>query len=104
MVTVGELLGGFARGSRNRDNRDELRAFLRSRRVSVVPVLDATAERYAVIWAALGVAGQPIPTNDMWIAAAAMEHGAELLTLDGDFEHVPQILVRRFTPYDAGRP
>jgi predicted nucleic acid-binding protein len=32
-------------------------------------------------------------TNDLWIAASSMEHGAELVTLDRDFGQVPQILV-----------
>ena len=32
--------------------------------------------------------GSPIPINDVWIAAQAMEHGAELLTDDRHFERV----------------
>jgi predicted nucleic acid-binding protein len=34
----------------------------------------------------------------MWIAASTMEHGAELVTLDRDFAHVPQILVALYEP------
>lgn len=30
----------------------------------------------------------------MWIAAAAMEHGAELITCDTDFLRVSQIVVQ----------
>ncbi len=48
------------------------------------------------IYAYLRSAGRPIPTNDLWIAASAMEHGAELLTTDGHFRDVPQIVVRFF--------
>ena len=33
------------------------------------------------------------PTNDLWIAASAMEHNVELLTADSHFRHVPHILV-----------
>ena len=54
---------------------------------------EATAERYALIYASLRAAGRPLPTNDLWIAASAMEHGAELVTLDRDFAPVAQILV-----------
>jgi hypothetical protein len=69
-------------------------------RVRLVPVIADTAERYALIYAYLRQKGRPIPTNDLWIAASAMEHSAELLTADGHFLHVPQIITRsvRMTP------
>lgn len=92
-VVIGELLAGFARGSRRERNERDLAAFLARTRVEEVPVTHETAERYAAIHSSLRAAGTPIPTNDVWIAASAMEHGALLLTLDGDFESVPQILV-----------
>jgi len=91
-IVLGELLGGFDAGRRARRHRDELRQFLATPRVRPVPVGEATAERYARIYTTLREAGRPLPTNDLWIAASAMEHGAALVTLDRDFEHVPQIL------------
>jgi tRNA(fMet)-specific endonuclease VapC len=97
-VVLGELLGGFAAGSRSRHNREELRLFFDSARVRLVPVGEATAERYALIYASLRAAGRPLPTNDLWIAASAMEHGAELVTLDGDFRHVAQVMVALYEP------
>jgi len=97
-VVLGELLGGFEVGSRPRRNRDELRLFLESPRVRLVQVGEATAERYARIYASLRAAGRPLPTNDLWIAASAMEHGAELVTLDRDLAGVPQILVALYEP------
>ncbi len=97
-VVLGELLGGFAHGSRDEENRHELAQFMRSPRVIVVPMLQETAERYAVIYARLRDAGTPIPTNDIWIAASAMEHGSALLTLDSDYLRVGQILVSCFEP------
>lgn len=95
-TVVGELLAGFARGSRREQNERDLDAFLSRARVREVHITHATAERYAAIHAALREAGTPIPTNDVWIAAAAMEHGAELLTFDRHFVSVAQILVRCF--------
>jgi predicted nucleic acid-binding protein len=92
-IVLGELLGGFEAGGRPRRNREELRLFLQSPRVRLVPVGEATAERYALIYASLRAAGRPLPTNDLWIAASAMEHGVELVTLDRDFARVSQILV-----------
>lgn len=92
-IALGELLGGFGAGRRPRQNREELRLFFDSPRVRLVPIGGETAERYARIYASLRSAGRPLPINDLWIAASAMEHGAELVTLDRDFRHVPQILV-----------
>jgi tRNA(fMet)-specific endonuclease VapC len=87
-VVAGELLGGFRRGSRFSENLADLERFLAQPRVHVLPVTWTTADRYSRIYAALRRRGRPIPTNDMWIAAHAMETGAELLSSDPHFQHV----------------
>lgn len=87
-TVLGELLAGFAAGTRQAQNRAELARFLESPRVEVLPVTGDTADSYALIYAALRRKGQPIPTNDLWIAASALQHGAALLTLDAHFSHV----------------
>ncbi len=84
-VVLGELLGGFAAGSREPKNRAELARFLDSPRVEVVPVTAQTADGYALVYSGLRRKGQPIPTNDLWIAASTLEHGAALLTRDAHF-------------------
>lgn len=71
-VVLGELLGGFAVGSRATRNRAELQQFLASERVRLLRVDEATAEHYATVYQALRSKGRPIPTNDMWIAASAL--------------------------------
>ncbi len=63
----------------------------------VAPIVSATAERYARIYAYLRKNGHPIPTNDLWITASAMEHSAELLTADAHFLLLPQILVQHIS-------
>jgi predicted nucleic acid-binding protein len=92
-VILGELLAGFRRGKRTRKNMGELRTFLSSPRVSLVDVNEETAERYAVILNSLWAAGTPIPTNDIWIAASAMQHGLRVLTTDDHYQKVTQIIV-----------
>jgi tRNA(fMet)-specific endonuclease VapC len=87
-TVLGELLAGFAAGSRQTQNRGELTRFLDSPRVKVAPCGVATADFYALVYAALRRQGHPIPTNDLWIAASSLEHGAALLTLDAHFHHV----------------
>jgi tRNA(fMet)-specific endonuclease VapC len=87
-IVLGELLAGFAAGSRHSENRSELTRFLDSPRVKLVLCGAATADYYALVYAALRRQGQPIPTNDMWIAASCLEHGAALLTFDGHFQNI----------------
>ncbi|NBC10437.1 MAG: PIN domain-containing protein [Planctomycetes bacterium] len=48
-----------------------------------------TASHYASIRAQLKRMGRPIPMNDIWIAASAIEHSLTLLTRDSHFEHIP---------------
>lgn len=79
-VVLGELLAGFAVGSRERRNREELTAFLESPRVRIDTVDEGTADFYGRIFALLRRKGRPIPTNDLWIAAAALQHGLVLAT------------------------
>lgn len=92
-IVLGELLGGFAAGSREPKNRAELTRFLESPRVEVVPVTAQTADSYALVYSGLRRKGQPIPTNDLWIAASTLEHGAALLTRDAHFAHVDGLRV-----------
>ena len=87
-VVVGELLFGFALGSRSGPNRKELRAFLAAEQVSLVPVTLVTAERFGLVAAALRKKGRPIPTNDVWIAAHALETGADLVSFDEHFAEI----------------
>jgi predicted nucleic acid-binding protein len=94
-VVLGELLAGFRAGLREKANREELGRFLGSPRVSRAAVDDETAERYAEIHLYLRREGTPIPTNDVWIAAVAMQLGLILHTTDPHFERVPQVIVRR---------
>jgi predicted nucleic acid-binding protein len=94
---LGELLAGFIRGKWRKKNERELRAFLSAPRVQVIDVDEDTAQRYAVILNALWKAGTPIPTNDIWIAASAMQHGLRLLTRDAHYQKVAQIVVDYMT-------
>jgi tRNA(fMet)-specific endonuclease VapC len=95
-VVVGELMAGFIKGGRRKKNEEELRRFLMSPRVSLVDVGEETAERYAVILNSLWQAGTPIPTNDIWIAASAMEYGLRVITTDEHYDKISQIMVDYF--------
>ena len=92
-VVLGELLGGFKGGAREDQNRKELGAFLNSPRVELLAIDEDTAEFYAKIFWDLKTHGQPIPTNDLWIAASAMKHGLALFTLDAHFKKIAGLLL-----------
>ena len=87
-VVAGELMFGFRHGARLRRNLAQFDAFLGNPHVTVVPVSLATADRFGRIAAALRAKGRPIPTNDIWIAAHAMETGADLLSFDAHFGEI----------------
>lgn len=97
-IVLGELLSGFRKGSRFEENLSLLRRFLASPRVDGLGVDDETADRYAVIQDTLRRQGSPIPTNDLWIAASALQHGLRLLTTDRHFRAVPQVVVNWHAP------
>lgn len=91
-VVLGELLAGFRQGTRRERNLELLRRFTASPRFSLLPIDEETAERYAVIYDGLRRAGTPAPTNDLWIAATAMQHGLRVITTDRHFTSMPQIV------------
>lgn len=92
-IVYGELLAGFGLGSRAARNRGELETFMELAGVHIAAVTADVAERYADLYGHLRRAGTPIPTNDLWIAATAMEHGARLVTYDKHYAVVPGLPV-----------
>lgn len=88
VVVLGELQGAFELGSRARENRVALSEFLDETFVAVVPVSPSVARHYGRVYAALRRAGTPVPVNDMWIAACALDQGGCLVTFDQDFERI----------------
>jgi predicted nucleic acid-binding protein len=92
-IVMGELLAGFVSGTKEAENRVELARFCASPRVTLLPADHETAEFYARIFKQLKALGQPIPTNDLWIAAIAMQHGCAVFTYDKHFAAVANLAV-----------
>lgn len=91
-VVIGELAAGFRQGSRAAANFRLLDDFLNEPGTQIAAVDRDIAERYGVLVAALRRNGTPIPTNEIWIAASAMESGARLITYDAHFSAVSGLL------------
>lgn len=92
-IVAGELLFGFRNGSRYEHNRDTFRTFLANPYVELLAVTQTTADRFARIASGLRRKGTPIPTNDMWIAAHALEVGADLVSFDRHFDVVEGLVL-----------
>ena len=87
-IVLGELLFGFRNGTRFKENMDDLNKFINHEVVDLVQIGRIASDRYSRIAAQLKRHGSPIPTNDIWIAAQTMEHGAELISSDLHFEKI----------------
>ena len=87
-IVLGELMFGFRNGNKFKQNLKELNSFLEHEIVDLPQIGKITSDRYSRIAANLKSKGRPIPTNDIWIAAQTMEHGAELITSDRHFENI----------------
>lgn len=88
VVVLGELFAGFKGGVRETINRKELDQFLDSPRVEVLTLDESSADFFALVFNGLKQIGKPIPTNDIWIAASAMQYGRTLATLDHHFSYI----------------
>jgi predicted nucleic acid-binding protein len=62
--------------------------------VSLYPIDEYTAEYYCTILNRLKNLENPIPTNDIWIAATAFQQGLQLYTLDNHFSRIEGLLLR----------
>jgi len=53
-----------------------------------------TADSYGKIKAALKKKGKPIPENDIWIAAVAIQHNIPLYTTDNHFLEIEGLILK----------
>jgi tRNA(fMet)-specific endonuclease VapC len=93
-IVLGELVFGAHKSARLTENLARIEGFVRD-----VPVLAcdaATAMRYGALKGRLRAKGRPIPDNDLWIAALALERALTLVTRDDHFSHVEGLALERW--------
>lgn len=61
----------------------------------IIPIDDTTSEFYARVYLGLKRKGKPIPSNDLWVAATALQHGFSLFTYDQHFGEVEGLITGR---------
>ena len=91
IIVLGELFAGFRGGTRMKENRTRLAGFLAKPTVRTLELSTETAEVYGQIKDVLKRAGTPIPINDVWLSAQAIETGSVLITFDRHFGSVSGI-------------
>ncbi len=95
LIVAGELRAGFSLGTKSKENEALFQKFLDSSNVITITITDRTTRLFAAIFQQLKLAGTPINTNDIWIAALALEYDCMLVTLDSDFNRVPDLLIAK---------
>lgn len=92
LVVLAEIKAGFYGGTQRQRNENLLQRLLSKATVGVLLPSRETAEHYARLFVQLRRAGTPVPDNDIWIAALALQHNLTLITRDQHFQHIPQLL------------
>lgn len=87
------VLGEFRYGIAQSKHRSAYEAWLESQlpHFEILSVTEETAVAYAALRVALRRSGRPIPANDAWIAALALQHRMTVLSRDSHFDVVPRL-------------
>lgn len=90
-IAIGELCFGARKSGKAMENLARVEEFAAN---SVVLGCETgTSYRYGEIKDALRRKGHPIPENDIWIAAIALQHGLTLVTRDAHFNGIESLKV-----------
>lgn len=92
LIVLAEIKAGFYGGNQQHGNEILLKELFAKTTVGLLLPSRETAEHYARLFVQLKRAGTPVPDNDLWIAALALEHDLLLITRDRHFERIPQLL------------
>jgi tRNA(fMet)-specific endonuclease VapC len=90
-IVLGELYYGARKSTRVTENLARIDEFVGSS--TVLPCDTVTAQQYGDIKNKLRAKGRPIPENDIWIAAIAMQYQLTLVARDGHFHEVDGLRV-----------
>jgi tRNA(fMet)-specific endonuclease VapC len=86
VIVTGEYRFGILQSRRRREYEGWLAEMIAACRL--LTVTEETAQQYAELRLELKTAGTPLPSNDVWIAALARQHGLPILSRDAHFDVV----------------
>jgi tRNA(fMet)-specific endonuclease VapC len=85
-IVVGELAFGARNSAHPVQNLQRVEDFIAANSVHACGA--ETARMYGLVRHALKCKGRPLPENDLWIAAVALEHDLTLVSRDAHFREV----------------
>jgi len=86
VVVIGEYRFGALKSQRRETMESWLERTIRAVRVGLITL--ATTDSYAAVRLMLRRKGRPIPANNVWIAALALQHRLPVLSRDAHFDSV----------------
>ena len=92
-IVIGELAYGYLNSKKQEDNFKTLQLFLNQVQVSVLDIDEQVAREFGNIKFKLKKSGNPIPTNDIWIAALAITNNSTLISRDKHFNKIEGLMV-----------
>ena len=93
-VTIGELYFGAYKSNRVEDNIRQLEDFIFNN--NVLNCDQFTAKFYGQIKNQLKFKGKPIPENDIWIAAIAIQHNLVLISRDKHLREIEGLFLKKW--------
>jgi tRNA(fMet)-specific endonuclease VapC len=93
LTVLGELYAGFELGTQKERNEKQLTDFLSRPSVGILLSDVEIARHHGRVFQQLRRQGTPITTNDIWIAALALQHDLVLDSADKHFMYVPNLML-----------
>lgn len=88
-IVAGELYYGARKSARTTKNLERIDELVAESAVLVCDV--ETAQYYGEVKNKLRLKGRPLPENDIWIAALALQYNLTLVTRDAHFQEVKNL-------------
>jgi len=94
VIVLGELVFGAENSSQFEKHVAQINSFI-DNCSSIVNVDLETSRIYGKIKSELKKSGKPIPENDIWIAALAIQYDRFLVTNDAHFNYIKQLTTKK---------
>jgi tRNA(fMet)-specific endonuclease VapC len=88
-IALGELHFGARKSGRSEQNLERIEELAANN--IIVECNANTARQYGDVKNKLRIKGRPLPENDVWIAALALQYGLTLVTRDAHFQEVESL-------------
>ena len=90
-IAIGELCYGVRKSRRSKENLERIDELVAT--TAVLGCNIQTARYYGEVKNKLRLKGRPLPENDIWIAALALQYNLTLVTRDAHFQEVENLQI-----------